>query len=53
MVCLYPGVRERDVGSESPRYFLKRLFLSHCNFGGSDRAAALPGAISLKLNLQG
>lgn len=33
--------------------FLRGCSLSHYNFGASDRAAALPGAISLKLNLQG
>lgn len=26
MVCPYPGGSEQDVGSESPSYFLKRLF---------------------------
>lgn len=26
MVCLYSGDSEQDVGSESPRYFLKGLF---------------------------
>lgn len=26
MVCLYLGDIEKDVGSESPRYFPKRLF---------------------------
>lgn len=32
--------------------FWRGCSLSHYNFGGSDRAAASPGAISLKLNLQ-
>lgn len=52
MVCLYPVTVSRMWALSHQATFWRGCSLSHYNFGGSDRAAASPGAISLKLNLQ-